>query len=155
MALTGRTKSILLQVAMKLAVPSLDARGMYQTDFVEKTTADFYAILVGLHDKLGIDPDEGAEKKGNRGGYAKSEPKPSAGTAFELDGTTILDFREAKLAGKVKDAHPDFKSVGNTPLPGGSVDKDGNVTGSVWLIDRDGNANEDAAPLVMAADIAS
>ena len=67
--MNGKTKSILLQVAFKEAVTSVNTQGTYDNDAVEERTRDFYNTLIGLHDQLGIDAEDG---RGSGGGGRRS-----------------------------------------------------------------------------------
>ena|SRR3990167_273223 len=132
--MNGKSKSILLQVSAKLASE--------QGRFTKEDVTSIYNLLVGLHDELGIDADEGAPR--NSGG--QRAPRPSApvreisGTLFFAeDGSKWFDFRQAKADGKEKPKFPDFKSE--------------DMQTSVWLYDQEGAPNEEAAALVKAAEL--
>jgi hypothetical protein len=123
-----RGKSILLQVAFKAAVA------------VEVPTEDqvisFYELLIGLHERLGINPTETKRSGGGR----SSTPRTTqpTGETFILDGQLYTDFRQVKATGSVKANYPDFKR-----------DSDGQA---FWLYTQDGEPNAEAADLVSAAD---
>lgn len=109
--ITDRTKSILLQVAFKAAV----SFGVVEADKVEALTSDFYNILIGMHDKLGLKPD--ADKPAGRKYPTRDSKVESAASNADVpqavlaDGNTYLDFRGLKSLGAVKENFPDFKTL--------------------------------------------
>lgn len=142
--MTGITKSILLQVAFKGAVEM----GVVNAEQVLSN----YELLTSLHDKLGIDPDEGRTNS-NSGGAARrrsggGKPQPQ-GETFIFNGVLVEDFRKAKADPSlgIKPNYPDFKTAKGEVIEGITTDR-----GAAWLYDQDGNANDAVAPLVEAAD---
>lgn len=136
--MNGKTKSILLQVAMKLAVESTSAQGLYDNESVKTRTKDFYAMLGGLHAELGIDADEGRGRGGNGGGGSTRKPLPESVTTFTSEGVEWYDFRKAKDNKDVAAGHPEFKTT--------------DFKESVWMYEKDGSPKPEAAVLVTAAD---
>ena len=139
--MNGRSKSILLQVAFKGAIE------MGEPD--PDTITGYYEILLALHDRLGIDSDDGGPKRGGGGsgwsGGAQRQPTalPSETSVFTARSTQIVDYRAAKTAGSVKPNFPDFKTLDGSKIFNG---RDG-----VWMIGQDGSANAEVADLVEAA----
>lgn len=132
--MNGKTKSILMQVAFY---------GVSYTNPqpTQEQVESNFNLLLNLHEKFGIEPDEGGNRGG--GGFRKSSaPSTPAvgGTLFVSGGESWIDYRPAKASGEVKENFPDFKTADNKK--------------SVWLYDRDGGPNAEAAPLVAAADAA-
>jgi len=120
-------RSILLQVAFKEA-----ANNAATIDEVENLTGDYFNVLIGMHDKLGIeikDRDFGRSNSAaarpvrSNGGTAASSESAAVPTVT-IAGEQWQDFRNAKANGKVNERYPDFKKV------------DGK--GSEWLVDKDG-----------------
>lgn len=138
----SRHKSILLQVAYKGVVDS-------GRPLTEENVVGDYNLLVGLHDKLGINLDEEPQRSGGGGGR-KPAPKastfetPESVTTFIYEGEMWEDFRAAKSEGSVKKGFPDFKAV--------NIKDDRGQRKSVWMYDQEGNPNPEAQPLVTAAD---
>ena len=131
--MNGKSKGILLQVAYKGVIDS-------GREVDEVNVVGDYNLLVGLMDKLGIDPDEGRSTSGGGGGTRTPKPKPEGVTTFTYNGQQWFDYRQAKASGAAKKGHPDFKSA------------DGKS--STWLYSSDGEPNADAAPIAHAADTA-
>lgn len=145
--MNGKTKSILLQVAFKEAVTSVNTQGLYANGEVKQRTLDFYKMLIDMHDELNIDAEDGRAKGGTGGGArrAPAKPTPDEVTTFiDNDGELWEDYRAAKAAGVVKQGHPDFKAV--------NLRDNRNQRLSVWMYSSEGNPNTEAAPLVTAAD---
>lgn len=141
----GKTQSILLQVAFKEAVSSLVAQGIFAEEEVSARTEAFFATLVKLHEKLGIDSDEtGAKGGGNwqrNSAPAARAPKalPEGVTVFtDSDGISWNDYRDAKRKGAVVSGFPEFKTTDNKT--------------SVWIYKQDGSPDERAVALIAAAD---
>ena len=129
----GKSKSILLQVAFKGAIEVGKP--------TEEQTVSFYEMLVALHERLGIDADEGAAPA--RSGFTKRTGTTNSqpiGETFILDGELYTDFRAAKAApgSALKANYPDFKRESDNQ--------------GFWLYTRDGEPNEEVAPLVAASD---
>ncbi len=108
----GKTQSILLQVAFKLAatrdIPVAEVKAL---------THEYYTLLIDLHTVNGIDADDQPKRGGgggSGGGYA-SKPKmatPASAVSFTTaDGSTWLDYRASKIDGSVKPKFPDFKTA--------------------------------------------
>ena len=135
--MNGKTQSILLQVAFKRA-----ASPEGTADAVRALTAEYYAVLVSLHEQLGINPDEGAGRgRGGDGNYAKAPrmATPASAIAFTIaDGSQWLDYRASKVDGSVKPKFPDFKTA------------DGKE--SVYEFGLDGATNPAFAELAAASD---
>lgn len=121
----SRNKSILLQVAFKEAA----ALGKTDLDKVEQLTGDFYNVLIGLHDKLGLSLEDDAPRRSsrptNRPAPVTSEDVPTVITA---DGGLFYDYRNSERKAK-NPKFPDFKSVDNTK--------------SIWLTDKEGNQTDE------------
>ena len=140
----GRTRSILLQVAFKEAASEGADVGT-----TKLLTAQYYTMLLDLHDELSIDPEEGGFTRGSGGGRAKSTfVKPVAET-FIYEGVLVEDFRAAKAApgSTVNANYPDFKTADGTEIAGITNDK-----GAAWLRNQEGGVNEALTPLVTMAD---
>lgn len=127
--ISDRTKSILLQVAFKAA-----AENAATTDEAENLTKDYYGILVGLHDQLGLKPDE-ASAKPARARTPRTDKVTTAANGADapeiaLETGTFLDYREMKANGTIENPRfPDFKTVDKKK--------------SFWLVDKDtGEASE-------------
>ena len=140
--MNGKTQSILLQVAFKQGASFCAARPEFGLPEVEETTAQFYQTLLTLHNRFGIEPDDGAGTKRSyppRSSSQSSGPKPlpSKATKFVLDGTEWTDYRAAKTAGEVVPRHPDFKAGQE----------------SVWQFLQDGSPNGVFTALAAAADV--
>lgn len=137
----SRSKSILLQVAFKEAVGAVMGT---QTSVADKTE-EFYQTLLGLHEKLGIEIEDGNSSR-SFGGSRPSRPKkelPSTVIEFtDADGTRWVDWRPAKATGDANAKHPDFKTI----------DQSKGVGQSVWLFGQDGSENPQAVELAKAAD---
>lgn len=108
--ISDRTKSILLQVAFKAAANT------QPLEKVEEVTSDFYLILTGMHDKLGLKPDTDKPASGRK--YTpRADKVESAASNADVpqatlaDGNTYLDFRGLKALGAVKENFPDFKTL--------------------------------------------
>lgn len=132
MALNDRSKSILLQVAFKAAVELGDAS-------VPNVT-HYYTMLVDLHEQLGINPDASSTNygSGTRKSNTSGGRKPISGNPFVAKGESWIDYRQAKANDEVKQGFPDFKTPDNKR--------------SIWMYDKEGNPNPEAADLVRAAD---
>ncbi len=134
--MNGKTQSILLQVAFKRA-----ASPEGSANAVRALTAEYYGILISLHEQFGINADEGAGRgHGGDGNYTKTPrmATPTSAVPFTAEnGTAWLDYRAAKVAGEVKPKFPDFKTVDG---------KD-----SVYEYGLDGIVNSDYAKLATAA----
>ena len=135
--MNGKTKSILLKVAFKGATCGLNKGD-------PDTIKGLYETLLALHEQLGIDPDDDGYKSG--GGRAPAFGSGGGGSAslkegapFNSSGVQWLDFRAAKVEGRSKPKHPDFKTA------------DGKE--SVYKVDFDGNPNEEFGILVAAAEL--
>ncbi len=143
MTIKGRTRSILLQVAFKEA-----ANGDVKA--TELLTAQYYTMLLDLHDAMSIDPEDGGFTRGSGGGRAKTSTfvKPTAET-FIYEGVLVEDFRAAKAApgSTVNANYPDFKTADGSEISGITND-----SGAAWLRDQDGGVNEALTPLVTMAD---
>ena len=109
--ISDRSKSILLQVAFKAAIEA----GNIDPDTVAGLTGDFYNVLIGMHDKLGLKPD--ADKPVGRKYTPRADKVESAASNSDVpqatlaDGETYLDFRGLKALGAVKENFPDFKTL--------------------------------------------
>lgn len=137
------SKSILLQVAFKKA-----ADNGATMEEVENLTGDYFNILIGMHDKLGIVLKD--REYGNRGGGQRTA-KPASRTDGEqgdgapvvtIEGDDYFDYRAAKAAGTKPERWPDFKKVG-----------DRTNKGSEWLVDKDGVTPTPFAKLVATAGV--
>lgn len=131
MSLSDRTKSILLQVAFKEAAEKGDT-----VDAVESLTGDYFNILVGMHDKLGLSPDDAGNKP------ARSNSRPARGPAparepsvtddaprTTIGGVEYFDYRGLKELGAIENPKfPDFKTVDKKK--------------SFWLTTADGEPSE-------------
>jgi len=146
MTIKGRTRSILLQVAFKEAA-AIQGEGVVD---VKTLTANFYTMLLNLHDELGIDPEDGGFTRGGARSAAKTSTfvKPEAET-FIYNGVLVEDFRAAKAApgSTVNANYPDFKTADGSEIAGITND-----SGAAWLRDQDGGVNEALTPLVTMAD---
>ncbi len=134
--MNGKSKSILLQVAFKMAAPiAKDATA------TAGLTQEFYDVLINLHTANSIDADDAPKKAGGGGGFT---PKPrmatpaSAITFTNKDGIAWIDYRASKVDGSVKPKFPDFKTA------------DGKE--SVYEFGLDGAADPQFAGLAAAAD---
>lgn len=116
--LSDRTKSILLQVAVKEATPIAIAIGGTQAEIVnrlEGLTVDVFNTLVGLHDKLGL-VDTDPKPKSGRDRAAKVENAAlKDAPRLTIAGAEWFDYRGVKALGEevsgVKENYPDFKKV--------------------------------------------
>jgi len=128
---TGKTKSILLQVAFKGAV---------ETGVVnEEQVIAYYELLMALHERYGIDPDETRNSGGSRKPTTPKAEQPQ-GETFILDGEMFTDFRAVKAdptAGLNRN-YPDFKRVSDNK--------------AFWVYTQDGEKVADTVPLVEARD---
>lgn len=130
--MNGRTAGILVQVAYKGVI---DSGRELTTDNI---VAD-YKLLENVFNELGINPDEGnSNSGGNRRSSGGSSNLPDSVRIFTHNGASWYDFRAAKDNGDVKKGYPDFKTV--------------DWKESVYIYDKQGNANSAALPLVNAAD---
>ncbi len=108
--MNGKSKSILLQVAFKMAAP------IASRDGVQELTQTFYDTLINLHTSNNIDAND-APRTGGGGGGGGYTPKPKAtppasAVAFTSSaGVAWLDYRAAKIDGSVKPKFPDFKTA--------------------------------------------
>lgn len=133
----SRTKSILLQVAFKEAAKNVGP----DVNEVETLTLKYFETLIALHSSLNISLEEQTRPRGGRqGGGGGPTGTTLLGQEFNLDGDSWRDFREAKTQGKVKANFPDFKSASGK---------------SVWMYDKQGEINDEAAALVKAADVSA
>ncbi len=127
MALSNRTKSILLQVAFKSAT---DQQFGDNTELM-RISDDFYNVLIALHEKHGIDDQSDSSNKAsssqaseNRGG-AYADVK-AAQPIVTIEGVQYRDLRSAKEFGLLGDNNPpEFERV-----------SDGK---GFWLAKRDGS----------------
>lgn len=134
----NKTRSILLQVAFKEAATA----SLGTDNTVEALTLEYFNVLIKLHKDLGISLEQGSGGGGG-GNYAPRPAKalPEAANSFtDSEGTQWIDYRGAKAADQAIPTHPDFKSVGTTPIR------------SVWLYKKDGSENAEAITLAAAAD---
>ena len=138
----GKTKSILLQVAFKLAatrdIPVAEVKGL---------THEYYDVLQDLHISLNIDADDQPKRGGGGGGagsgqtYASKPRMATPDTAVTFtnkNGEAWIDYRASKIDGSVKPKFPDFKSA------------DGKE--SVYEFGLNGEVNPDFADLVSAVE---
>lgn len=130
--MNGKTKSILLQVAF------YGAAGQSGGVVDEATVASNFETLLALHERFGINPDEG---RGSGGGSTKPN-----GEVFTYNNILVEDFRATKKIQNLKPNFPDFKTVNGDVIEGIT-----NPRGAAWLTDQEGNPNEDITPLVAAA----
>jgi hypothetical protein len=147
--MNGKTKSILLQVALKEASASLSVQGIFAMQELEDRTIQIYESLISMHNKLGIEPDEGGARGGNnnRGFIPRAANTNAATTAKEEQGVGFFsednevwrDYRTAITEGRVPEKHPAFKG------PNGNKD-------SVWETNLDGDPDPRFGPLQVAAD---
>ena len=152
--MNGRTRSILLQVAFKGAI-ELVGSDKSTVDTLSATTANLYEILIGLHDELSINPDEGAKSGRSGAQFGSGREAPSSttvtpvGETFIYEGVLIEDFRAAKAApgSTIKHNYPDFKTVNGQPIDGVTGPR-----GAAWIKDQDGSPNEAVSVLTTAAD---
>lgn len=148
--MNGRTRSILLQVAFKGAIELVKSEKS-TVDALSATSANLYEILMGLHEELGINPDEGVKSRGGTSFVTRDGPTPvtPVGETFIYEGVLIEDFRAAKAApgSTIKHNFPDFKTVNGQPINGVTGPR-----GAAWLKDQDGGLNEAVSVLVTAAD---
>jgi hypothetical protein len=125
--INDRTKSILLQVAFKEAAEKSET-----TDEVESLTGDYYNILVGMHDKLGLSPDTETNK--SRGSSRTKAPDRERSVTDDapritVDGVEYFDYRGLKELGAIENPkHPDFKTVDKKK--------------SFWLTTQDGEPTQ-------------
>ena len=143
--INGRSRSILLQVAFKEA-----ARTGGDIAAIRILTAALYNMLIELHGELEINPDDGFSSRGGSGGRRTTPTTPTpVGETFVYAGTLVEDFRAAKAApgSTVKPNFPDFKTVNGEPIEGVTTPK-----GAAWLYTQSGEAVEEVAVLVAAAD---
>ena len=127
-----RSRSILLQVAFKGAI-----QGGGTIEEIGVLTNALFEMLEAKHAHYNISLED--SKRG--GGFNKAPASaPATGDSFTYNGSPWMDFRANKKSGTLKPGFPDFKPV------------DGRNDEAVWLYSQDGGANEEAAPLVVAAD---
>lgn len=104
-----------------------------------------YDTLVALHERYGIDADQGS----NNNFKSNKQPAPQ-GITFIFQDILFEDFRTLKADGTVKDTFPDFRTADGREVPGLTNDR-----GSVWMFTRDNEAKPEVAELVAAADAAA
>lgn len=130
----SRSKSILLQVAFKEAAQKTD-----DVDELKNKSIEFYTMLAELHEELGLSlEDDNRGRRRNQGG-GKQRQLPKGANIFFVDGDKWVDFREAKTNNEVKAGFPDFKPFDD-------------FRQGIWVVDQDGNPNDEAVKLVQAAD---
>lgn len=128
-------KSVQLGMIFNNAVASTIAEGKFSPDDVQARIFEYAQILETAAAELGVDLESTSYDSGS-GGF---EQKPTKGVRFQLDGQTWFDYRQAKEDGKVKDTFPDFKNY--------------ETNEGIYINDLDGEPNEEAQPLVAAADV--
>ena len=127
-----RSRSILLQVAFKGAI-----QGGGTIEEIGVLTNALFEMLEAKHAHYNISLEDSKRS----GGFNKAPASaPATGDSFTYNGSPWMDFRANKKSGTLKPGFPDFKPV------------DGRNDEAVWLYSQDGGANEEAAPLVVAAD---
>jgi hypothetical protein len=119
--LSDRSKSILLQVALKEASPISVALGGTQKEIVERLeslTVDIFNTIVGLHDKLGLKDTDPPKRSYNKSGDRTEKVENAAlkdAPRVVIGGVEFFDYRGIKqIPGAVSPNWPDFKRTVET-----------------------------------------
>lgn len=151
-------KGILLQVAFKGAI---DASPDPDPNAIHDLTRRYYNAMLHLAEELGVEITGNKGSGGGGGNWGKGgggNRAPSARASLPQveidyfgDGKPIkfFDQRSLKASGQYKSTAPDFNSVDKFDIRGNG--EASNVP--IWLVDRNGVYNEDAANLLSAAGV--
>lgn len=153
-------KAILLQVAFKGAI---DASPDPDPNAIHDLTKRYFKVLLALGEEFEVEftgarsggGGGGGNWKGGSGGGNRAPSARASLPQVEIDyfgdGKPIkfFDQRSLKASGQYKATAPDFNSVDKFDLRGNG--EPSNVP--IWLVDRNGVYNEDAASLLAAAGV--